>query len=57
MLTIIKCLDCGITMAYTCETAPWKCAKCGKQRPKVLPMAHRQALKIKRAPEAKPCVK
>jgi len=32
MLTIIQCLDCKETMAYTCDTAPWKCAKCGGKK-------------------------
>jgi DNA-directed RNA polymerase subunit M/transcription elongation factor TFIIS len=51
MLTIIRCKDCGETMAYECKESRWKCAKCGKSNPIVLPMPHRQALKVKKAKE------
>lgn len=51
MLTIIRCKDCGETMAYSCTQPLWKCAKCGKSHPHVMPMAPRRALKIKKAKE------
>jgi tRNA(Ile2) C34 agmatinyltransferase TiaS len=44
-------MDCGETMAYECRTAQWKCARCGGKNPKVLPVPHRRAIKVKKAKE------
>lgn len=54
MLTIIKCLDCGETMAYACTSTPWKCAKCGKQHPKVLPAPSKGCKKPYKVADEKP---
>jgi len=51
MLTIIRCKDCGETMAYECKQAQWKCAKCGRHNPQVLHTPKRQEGKFKKAKE------
>lgn len=53
MLTIIQCLDCKETMAYPCDTAPWKCAKCGGQRPHVLSVPIKKRGQYEKVPEVR----